>query len=179
MRRTVDGMEDLVETLLLLARDAESSLISEPVDINALLKEVMDEVSQAVGSAHVSRQLLAKGRLEVEAPSRVLSILFTNVIRNAMMYTENGQVTVTICRRGVVIDDTGCGMGEEELERMFEPFVRGHDRSNEGYGLGLAIVRRLCDRFGWDLRASSELGVGTQIHIEFPRAHFFSTESTS
>ena len=172
MRRTVDGMEDLVETLLLLARDAESSLTSERVDINALLTELLDEVAQALGSTDVTHRLVARGQLEVEAPKRVLVILFTNLVRNAMMYTDQGEVEVVICRRGVMINDTGRGMDEEDLDRMFEPFVRGHDRSNEGHGLGLAIVRRLCDRFGWDLRAASELGVGTQIHIEFPRARF-------
>ena len=179
MRRTVDGMEDLVETLLLLARDAESSLTSEPVDVNGLLGDVIDEVAQALGTTEVAYRLVAKGRLEVEAPSRVLAILFTNLIRNAMMYTDTGEVEVVVCRRGVMINDTGCGMDKEDLERMFEPFVRGHDRSNEGYGLGLAIVRRLCDRFGWDLRATSEPGVGTQIHIEFPRAHYFPSETPS
>jgi signal transduction histidine kinase len=61
-------------------------------------------------------------------------------------------------------------MSESDLERMFEPFYRGHDRSNEGYGLGLAIVRRLCSRFGWELHADSELGAGTEIRVEFPEA---------
>ena len=172
MRRTVDGMEDLVETLLLLARDAESSLTTSSISLNELLSELLEELGEALSQPGVDYRLTAKGVLRVEAPKRVLAILFTNLIRNAMMYTDSGLIEVIIDRRGVVVKDTGCGMGEGEIERMFEPFVRGHDRSNEGYGLGLAIVRRLCDRFGWDLRASSEQGVGTEIHIEFPRAQY-------
>lgn len=176
MRRTVDGMEDLVETLLLLARDAESSLSVSSVNLNELLAELLEELAQTVAKPGVSYGLRALGTLEVEAPGRVLAILFTNLIRNAMMYTDQGQVEVLIDRRGVVVKDTGCGMEPKDLDRMFEPFVRGHDRSNEGYGLGLAIVRRLCDRFGWDLRAISEEGVGTEIHIEFPRAQFHASQ---
>ncbi len=172
MRRTVDGMEDLVETLLLLARDAESSLTTSSVSLNELLAELLDELGEALSQPGVVHRLSAQGELKVEAPRRVLVILFTNLIRNAMMYTDRGFVEVIIDRRGVVVKDTGCGMGADDIERMFEPFVRGHDRSNEGYGLGLAIVRRLCDRFGWDLRASSEEAVGTEIHIEFPRAQY-------
>lgn len=175
MRRTVDGMEDLVETLLLLARDAESSLSISSVNLNELLSELIEEVGQTVAKPDVSYRVTCQGVLEVEAPGRVLAILFTNLIRNAMMYTDQGSVEVIIDRRGVVVKDTGCGINAENLERMFEPFVRGHDRSNEGYGLGLAIVRRLCDRFGWDLRADSQEGVGTEIHIEFPRAQFRAT----
>ncbi len=172
MHRTVSGMEELVETLLLLARDAESSLSTDSVNINQLLEELLEEIGSAVGQPEVAYHLRAEGVLELEAPARVLSILFTNLIRNAMMYTDQGSVEVLIDRRGVVIKDTGCGMGESEIEQMFQPFVRGHDRSNEGYGLGLAIVRRLCDRFAWDLRAQSEEGLGTEIRIEFPRARF-------
>jgi len=172
MRRTVDGMEDLVETLLLLARDAESSLAVSTVHINELLTDLLEEMATTLLKPSVEYRVVAMGELSVEAPRRVLSILFTNLIRNAMMYTDTGSVEVIIDRRGVVVKDTGCGIGETDLERMFEPFVRGHDRSNEGYGLGLAIVRRLCDRFGWDLRAISEEGVGTEIHIEFPRSQF-------
>lgn len=172
MRRTVDGMEDLVETLLLLAREAESSLITSSVSLNELLAELLEELGEALSKPGVVYRLSAQGELKIEAPKRVLAILFTNLVRNAMMYTDSGSVEVIIDRRGVVVKDTGCGMGEGDIERMFEPFVRGHDRSNEGYGLGLAIVWRLCDRFGWDLRATSEEGVGTEIHIEFPRAQY-------
>lgn len=172
MRRTVDGMEELVETLLVLARDSESALSTAPVNVNELLSEILEEVGQAISKPEVSYRLTTLGTMHVEAPMRVLSILFTNLLRNAMMYTDQGHVEVVIDRRGVVIRDTGCGMGESEIDRMFQPFVRGHDRSNEGYGLGLAIVRRLCDRFAWDIKLDSQEGVGTEIRIEFPRAQF-------
>ena len=116
MRRTVDGMEELVETLLVLARDSGSSLSMIAVDLNQLLGELLEEVGQAVSKSSISYQLTAQGRLTVEAPARVLNILFTNLLRNAMLYTEQGQVEVVIDRRGVVIKDTGCGMGESEID---------------------------------------------------------------
>ncbi|TVS10813.1 MAG: sensor histidine kinase [Wenzhouxiangella sp.] len=172
MARTVVDMESLVETLLLLARESESKLTTSSLVLNDLLRELLEQTSTAVGKDSVESGIHARGLLEVDAPERVLAIVFTNLLRNAMTYTEQGRVDVIIDQRGVVIRDTGCGMCEEDLEHMFEPFYRGHDRSNEGYGLGLAIVRRLCNRFGWDLSAESELGVGTEIRIDFPRARF-------
>lgn len=172
MARTVVDMESLVETLLLLARESESKLTTSSLVLNDLLRELLEQTATAVGKDSVESRIHARGLLEVEAPERVLAIVFTNLLRNAMTYTEKGHVDVLIDARGVVIRDTGCGMGEADLEHMFEPFYRGHDRSNEGYGLGLAIVRRLCNRFGWDLSAESELGVGTEIRIDFPRARF-------
>ncbi len=172
MARTVRDMESLLETLLILARESESSLSWSVVVVNDSLDELLQQVRRAVPKEEISSEIRATGLLEVEAPERVLAIVFTNLLRNAMTYTESGRVDVLIDERGVTIKDTGCGMSEDELERMFEPFFRGHDRSSEGYGLGLAIVRRLCVRFGWHLEADSELGVGTEIRIEFPRATF-------
>ncbi|MBB6085956.1 sensor histidine kinase [Wenzhouxiangella marina] len=172
MSRTVRDMEALVETLLILARETESKLNWSSVVLNDLVAEIFDQVVRAVPKAEVSVGMHARGLLEVDAPERVLAIVFTNLLRNALTYTEKGRVDVFIDHRGVSIKDTGCGMSEADLERMFEPFYRGHDRSNEGYGLGLAIVRRLCDRFGWSLQADSEIGVGTEIRVGFPRASF-------
>ena len=172
MSRTVADMESLVETLLLLARESESKLTTSSMVLNDMLGELLEQTGTAVGKPQVETAIHARGLLEVDAPERVLAIVFTNLLRNALTYTEEGRVDVLIDQRGVVVRDTGCGMCEADLDHMFEPFYRGHDRSNEGYGLGLAIVRRLCKRFGWDLSADSELGVGTEIRIDFPRARF-------
>ena len=173
MSRTVADMESLVETLLLLARESESKLSTSSMVLNDLLRELLEQTVIALGKEEqIETGIQARGLLEVDAPERVLAIVFTNLLRNALTYTELGRVDVLIDHRGVVIRDTGCGMGEADLENMFEPFYRGHDRSNEGYGLGLAIVKRLCNRFGWDLSAESELGVGTEFRIDFPRARF-------
>lgn len=172
MARTVRDMEALVETLLILARETESKLSWSAVVLNDLVADILDQVERAVPREKVDVGIKAAGLLEIDAPERVLAIIFTNLLRNAMTYTEAGRVDVFIDHTGVSIKDTGCGMSGSDLERMFEPFYRGHDRSNEGYGLGLAIVRRLCDRFGWNLHADSELGAGTEIRVEFPKATF-------
>jgi signal transduction histidine kinase len=172
MARTVRDMEGLVETLLILARESESKLSWSSVVLNDLVVDIFEQVQRAVPRENVETGIRAAGLLEVDAPERVLAIVFTNLLRNALTYTQSGTVEVLIDRGGVSFKDTGCGMSESDLERMFEPFYRGHDRSNEGYGLGLAIVRRLCSRFGWELHADSELGAGTEIRVEFPSATF-------
>lgn len=173
MLRTVRDMEALVETLLILARESESKLSWSSVLLNDLLTDTLEQVERAVQpSDEIETGITASGVLEIDAPERVLAIVFTNLLRNALTYTKKGRVDILITREGVAVKDSGCGMSESDLERMFEPFYRGHDRSNEGYGLGLAIVMRLCDRFGWILHADSELGVGTEIRVEFPRARF-------
>lgn len=172
MRRTVSDMEDLVETLLILARETESQLAWSNVGVNELLTELLDQVQRAVPKPEVHASVISEGQLEVEAPGRVLAIVFMNLLRNAMLYTDEGEIVVTISEGQVTIRDSGRGMSDSEVERMFEPFYRGQDRSTPGYGLGMAIVRRLCDRFGWPLSVNSELGVGTEVRVDFPRGRF-------
>lgn len=172
MRRTVADMEDLVETLLILARETEAQLTWSTVGLNELLTELLDQVQRAVPKAQVEAAIISEGQLEVEAPGRVLAIVFMNLLRNAMLYTDEGEILVVISDGQVSIRDSGRGMSDSEVERMFEPFYRGQDRSTPGYGLGMAIVRRLCDRFGWPLSVTSELGVGTEVRVDFPRRRF-------
>jgi len=171
MARTVRDMESLVETLLILARESESKLAWSSVVLNDLVNEQFDQVRRALNKPEIKTSITADCLLETEAPERVLGIIFHNLLRNAMTFTDSGEVSVHIDEHSVVIRDTGCGMSEADLERAFEPFYRAHDRSNEGYGLGLAIVSRLCRRFGWPLEADSELGAGTVFRVNFPKAN--------
>ena len=171
MARTVRDMESLVETLLILARESESKLAWSSVVLNDLVFEQFDQVQRALNKPEINTSMTADCLLETEAPERVLGIIFHNLLRNAMTFTDSGEVSVHIDEHSVVIRDTGCGMSEADLERAFEPFYRAHDRSNEGYGLGLAIVSRLCRRFGWPLEVDSELGAGTVFRVNFPKAN--------
>nr|WP_240956035.1 HAMP domain-containing sensor histidine kinase [Wenzhouxiangella sp. XN79A] len=170
MSRTVRDMESLVETLLLLARESESKLSWSSVVLNDLVADQLEQVEKAIARPAVKTEFHAECLLETEAPERVLGIIFHNLLRNALTFTEQGTVSIHIDAHSVTVRDTGCGMTEEDLERAFEPFYRAHDRSNEGYGLGLAIVARLCRRFGWPLEAESEVGVGTSFRVNFPKA---------
>jgi len=107
----------------------------------------------------------------------MIAIVLTNLLRNALTYTQDGVVEVTIGPESVSVSDSGAGMSDEDLQRVFEPFFRG-DASRtyaaSGHGLGLAIVRRLVDQFGWSLDLASAPGNGTTVTLHFtgaPAAH--------
>jgi len=111
---------------------------------------------------------------ELHAPSTVLAVMLGNLLRNACRYTDAGHVIVRVEPGRVEIEDTGIGMGPEELSRAFEPFYRGTGGQTGGrevgQGIGLTIVQRLADRYGWPVRIESELGRGTRAQIQFPDA---------
>lgn len=169
MRRTIGDMEKLLETLLILAREDESRLPREGIIVNDLLLERIGQVQRAIGKESVTVELAPECLLEVLAPPRVLGIVVDNILRNAISYTPEGTVTVRVTPRGIACEDRGPGIEPELLQRIFEPFERG-DTGQPGFGLGLTIVKRLCDRFGWQVSIASTPGQGTTVRLDLPDA---------
>ncbi|MFN3955479.1 MAG: ATP-binding protein [Pararhodobacter sp.] len=99
-----------------------------------------------------------------------------NLLGNAIKFTDTGQVTVEVVNQTgqalvVRISDTGSGMSDEQLRRLFDEFVQGDDsvaRRHGGTGLGMSIVRRLVNMMQGELHVRSSLGEGTTITISLP-----------
>ncbi len=169
IRRTVNDMEALLETLLLLARESELNLPAQSVILNDLVKQILETIADR-DNANISIKLSEHDLLEIQAPEKVLSILFNNLLSNAVDYTERGEVLITLAGNTVTIEDNGPGMSADDLANIFEPFYRARATSDRrGHGLGLAIVKRLCDRFHWRIEMESELGKGTKVQVLFPK----------
>jgi signal transduction histidine kinase len=166
MQRTVRDMEKLLETLLILAREDESRLPREAIIVNDLVAERIEQMQRAFDKKQVPVKLQADSLVQLQAPPKVLAIVIDNLLRNALSYTEHGEITVHIRDRGLSVSDTGPGMSEELLQRIFEPFERG-ESSTQGFGLGLTIVKRLCDRFGWQISMQSKAGEGTTATLQW------------
>jgi signal transduction histidine kinase len=169
MQRTVHEMEKLLETLLILAREDESRLPLEAIIINDLVAERIEQVSRALANDEVAVKLEADSLVQMHAPPKVMAIVIDNLLRNAINYTGKGEVVVRIWADGLSIQDNGPGMDTELLQRVFEPFERG-ESSAGGFGLGLTIVKRLCDRFDWEITVQSEPGVGSTVTVLWSNA---------
>ena len=74
-----------------------------------------------------------------------------NLLRNALHYTDDGFITLTLQDDGFLVEDSGVGIPEEKREAMFEPFVRGNEQRGEGLGLGLSLVQRICENQSWSV----------------------------
>jgi signal transduction histidine kinase len=168
IQRACHDMEELTSAFLLLARESETGLRMEAICLNDLIAEEIDRARLLAVDKPVTAEVRSTHKLYVEAPEKVLSILLGNLLRNAFSYTDAGQVTVEIGAGKVTIRDTGVGIAAEKIEEMFRPFVRGEGNRRGGHGVGLTIVRRLSDRFGWPVNISSDPGVGTTVEISFP-----------
>jgi signal transduction histidine kinase len=170
IRRAARDMEELTRAFLLLARETETGLPVEPVCVNDVLADELERARLLAEGKPVTSALRASCRLYLEAPEKVLSVLLGNLLRNAFSYTDAGEVTVEVEPGRVVIRDTGVGIAPEKVGDMYRPFVRADESRRGGHGVGLTIVRRLSDRFGWPVQIQSQPGVGTRVEIGFPAA---------
>ncbi|NIL92910.1 MAG: PAS domain S-box protein [Woeseiaceae bacterium] len=133
-------------------------------------------------SAEFARQAQHKGltftscdcEAVVRSDPNLLGEIIQNLVSNAIRYTDRGQVDLRCSRVNgsccLEIEDTGIGISEDQLEEIFREFhqVRNSKSSKEGFGLGLAIVRRLGDLLGHEIGVRSNLGEGSVFSVSIP-----------
>jgi len=176
IKRSATDMEELTEAFLLLARESEQALSLEPVCVNDVTDYELERARDLIGEKPVTVEQSADCRLVVQASEKVLCVLIGNLMRNAFSYTDAGTVRLHVARGSLVIEDSGVGIPDEKVEQVFKPFVRGDSRGRGGHGVGLTIVKRLSERFGWPVHIDSTVGVGTRVVVEFPDSHCESLE---
>ncbi len=176
IKRTSAEMESLLDTLLVLAREESVRGTGESVIVNDLVSLLVEQTEAVAGKPNVDIRIQSNALLSVQAPERILSMVLGNIIRNALVYTESGEIVVGIDVGRVSVSDTGRGIESSHLARIFEPFFRENDNEGGGYGLGLAIVKRICDDLDWKISLDSEVGIGTRFTVDFGQASTAKTE---
>jgi len=168
-------MEQLVEDLLLLARQDEQRLDSpQPISLSSLLAEQLDLQRDAYALKHLDLKSTIAADLNVMGQAYLLQRLFRNLLDNALAYTPaRGHVSLEAYRKGslavVAIRDSGVGLAAEQLPQVFDRFWRAStDRTQRGSGLGLAIASRICRSHGGSIRASSAPDQGSCFVVELP-----------
>jgi len=169
IKRNAEDMEELIQTLLLLARESDNVLSADPVNVNDIVSEEIERADNLLQDKHVKINFQPKNQLAVIASDKVLSVMIGNIIRNAFSYTDEGQVAITIKGTSLIIEDSGIGIPDNEMPDLFRPFQRGKHKQRGGYGVGLTIVKMLSDRFNWPINIESQINQGTRVTIAFPQ----------
>jgi two-component system phosphate regulon sensor histidine kinase PhoR len=180
VRAHVQRLERLVEDLLELAR-AESDqphLSLRPLDLAAAARAALEGLQSRFSERRIATELIASGASRALADPEALEQVLTNLLDNALKYTEpGGRVAVRLADEGervrVSIQDTGIGIPEADRARIFERFYRVdkvRSRALGGTGLGLAIVKHLVQAMGGEVTVESTPGVGSTFHVRLPRA---------
>lgn len=169
----------LVGDLLTLSRleSAEQRHVRERLDLRAVLREVAERLEGAGRAKGIRFELgLPPEPIELEADGEALTQAVSNLVDNAIKYTEcGGEVTVRLERRAeeavVEVKDTGVGIAAHHLDRIFERFYtvdKSRSRERGGTGLGLAIVKHVALAHGGSVEVESTPGAGSTFKLLLP-----------
>jgi heavy metal sensor kinase len=175
--REGEQMRMLIERLLYLARSDSATHPAkfERIDLCTLLKDVTDSFRPLAEEKGLQLiDTLPAHAVAIPGDSDGLVRLFVNLLDNAVKYTDQGIIAVSVQKQehdwlDVSISDTGAGIPPEHLSQIFERFYRADEsRSSDGFGLGLAIARDIAAEHGGTILVQSASGQGTTFHVRFP-----------
>lgn len=155
---------ELVNAFLLMARE-EADGISSDVDLRECIEEAVDSVRERAEAKGLTLQVALPDSLPVRVPRRALHVVLSNLLANAVSYTESGTVQVRAQGTKVEITDTGQGVATEKIPELFRRFHRGDARGGDGFGLGLSIVKRICEQAGWQVGIERREEGGTRVFL--------------
>ena len=178
IKRNVRRLEALLNDILALSRleSRPETLRFVPVDFGTLVRVSGEDLEARARAAGVRLELTGDRHALVLGDAQILRRIVDNLLVNAITYTvEGGRIDVELLRNGahavLRVKDTGIGIPESDLARIFERFYRvdkGRSRTAGGTGLGLAIVKHAVGLHDGDVEVESRVGVGSVFTVRIP-----------
>lgn len=166
-------MRTLIEDLLAYSRASSRPLDTARVDLDGVLDEVLAQLE--LGIEETGAQIVRSPLPEIEGDRLLLSLLFQNLVSNAIKYRGEAAPRIEIDAReadGVwtlCVADNGIGVEEKFFDKIFAPFQRLHGREEyEGTGIGLAVCQQAVERHGGRIWIESEPGRGSRFYFTLP-----------
>ena len=177
IRKSAESLMDLINDILDFSKIEAGKMSLEIVEFN--LRSAMEDLAESMAVQSQAKGLELSCRVPADLPSHLrgdpgrLRQILTNLISNAIKFTEQGEVSVSVAREGgadgkvrlrFTVRDTGIGVQPERRDALFQPFVQGSDsiwRRYGGTGLGLAISGRLAELMGGRIGVESSEGKGS------------------
>jgi two-component system sensor histidine kinase BaeS len=168
LTRLVEGIEDLTK--------AEASFFSQGeyrrINLKEFLKGMESSMEPVFREKGLRFSVVDRGDTEVAADLDKLERILKNIISNSLKYTGEGAVWVDYGRVAkeffIEVRDTGMGIPEDEIPKVFMRFYRGRGAADKGVGIGLALVKELVDIMGGRIEIKSKVAEGTTIRIWLP-----------
>ncbi len=160
-------MQELVETFMRLARTADDKGEDAETPMAQLAAEQIDRLRPEAEGRGLELSLASEGGDDGRYPAAALRAVLSNLLRNAIHYTDKGYVRLVLRAGGFSVCDSGAGIPPEKRESVFQPFVRGDRSRGDGLGLGLSLVQRICQRQGWRIQLSENHSGGCEFRVDF------------
>lgn len=170
LKKEIQNMQELTEKLLFLAKSRNLIVEKNSINLDNVLKEVIDNLSFAYPKQKINYN---SSEIFIDSDETLLKLLFKNLIENAIKYGNNNLVNVLLEKEKktkVIIEDFGIGISKEALPHIFERFYREDEARNreiKSYGLGLSIVKEIITLLNIDIQIESQIDKGTKITLLF------------
>lgn len=164
IQRAAADMSDLLAALLLLARE-ENAPADAQCDAAQIARECIARYQPLAANRGTTVVLEAAGPVPLPVPAAMFAIVVANLVHNAVAHTSNGTVAVQLDSARLSVRDTGIGIRGDEMAQVFQRYHRGPEST--GSGIGLSLVKRVCDSYGWRIALASRPGGGTTATLEF------------
>jgi len=163
--RATKEMIAITTALLLMARESSTDeLVLQKCDVCDIIRHMV-EMHQYQVSKETSVNIVCLSHPHIEAERTLLGIVVGNLIHNAFTYTLSGSVTITVTDNSLTVTDTGTGIHSNEIGKVFQRHFKGS--GSPGAGIGLSLVKRICDRYEWEIILESTEGKGTSAQLIF------------
>jgi len=163
-----------VDQLLALARAQDAPQAPSMALLEETVRTVLEDLLPLAHARRIDLGIVEMHSQDVSGPENELRTLVKNVLENALRYTpESGCVDVSLCSDTegcacLIVEDNGPGIPLKERERVFDPFYRIIGNDDVGSGLGLSIVRAVCDKIGARVKLmDSQKGHGLRVEVRF------------
>jgi signal transduction histidine kinase len=162
VERAAADMQALTECLLALAReDSPEELAS--VALAPLIEAALERFADRLEAKSIRRAVQVPAAIRVRANPAALGMVLSNLVDNALRHTEHGTIQFSYRDGCLQVEDSGSGIAPDALPHVFERHYRVPGARPDGYGIGLAIVKRICERYGWPILVDSGEGTGTRV----------------
>jgi len=179
IERESERLEEMIAQAIQLSRmEMTTPSKAEPLALDTLVADIVADAAFEAQARQCSLLIQQSTPLQVQAEADLLGSAIENIMRNAVNYTRpDSTIRIRLDRiereARLRVADSGPGVAEADLSRIFEPYYRTDDaraRKSGGSGLGLAIAKRAVERQGGRIRASNADGGGLEIEIVLPLA---------
>jgi signal transduction histidine kinase len=164
--RACEEMRELVQTFLMLARAQRNEALAAQVALGQVAGDLIAQWRSPIEQKGLTLIYEPGEPSDVRYNATFLHTVMSNLLRNALHYTDRGFIRLSLSHAGFSVEDSGVGIPEEKREAMFQPFVRGNEKRGEGLGLGLSLVQRICDDQGWTVTLTTNEPQGCSFHVD-------------
>jgi len=168
IQRSAQEMEQLIVLLLALAKEpARLAGTSQALALDKLLPQVVEDHRHLTAGKSLQLRLAPLPPCQIHAPPGVVRAAVGNLLRNAIENSDSGCIDIRLDQDATVtIRDPGHGMSPEQISEIYTRMARAEGAGGDS-GIGLALIARLCEHFGWHLELQSDREQGTTAVLQF------------